>query len=192
MEQLATVETVEDSFDRALLSPLDPRGARMAYLVEPHPAGGARMYEAVLEGEGEETELVFQNIPEGREVRDRVLRAQPRMPDDIQPVRINKQDTGSFPIMLVGVALDDEITDSYNLIQNEIVRPLQRVDGVASVSSQGLQEKEVLIELELTLLGFRLPGSHGREAFLNFLELLSETSFLKLAGRFCFEVTLAE
>ncbi|MEE3330724.1 MAG: hypothetical protein VX246_07630 [Myxococcota bacterium] len=46
---VAHVGAVEDSFDRALLSPLDPRGARMAYLVEPHPAGGARMYEAVID-----------------------------------------------------------------------------------------------------------------------------------------------
>jgi len=46
---VARVGTVEDSFDRALLSPLDPRGGRMAYLVEAHPAGGARMYEAVID-----------------------------------------------------------------------------------------------------------------------------------------------
>ena len=46
---VARVGAVEDSFDRALVSPLDPRGARMAYLVEAHPAGGARMYEAVLD-----------------------------------------------------------------------------------------------------------------------------------------------
>lgn len=83
-----------------------------------------------------------------REVRDRVLRAQPRMPEDIEPVQIRKQDTGSFPIMVVGVAIDEEVTDSYNLIQREIIRPLQRVNGVASVSAQGLQEKEVLIELD--------------------------------------------
>jgi hypothetical protein len=46
---VAHVGAVEDSFERALVSPIDPRGTRMAYLVEPHPAGGARMYEAILD-----------------------------------------------------------------------------------------------------------------------------------------------
>ena len=46
---VAHVGSVEDSFDRALVTPIDPRGTRMAYLVEPHPAGGARMYEAILD-----------------------------------------------------------------------------------------------------------------------------------------------
>lgn len=83
-----------------------------------------------------------------RELRDRILRARTRMPDDIDPIRILKQDESSVPILVIGVAIDPTVTDSYNLIQREIVKPLQRVDGVASVRSQGLQEKEVLIELD--------------------------------------------
>ena len=83
-----------------------------------------------------------------REVRDRVLQAQPRLPDDLQPVRIRKQSSSSLPIMAVGVAIDPKVSDPYNLIQREIVQPLRRVEGVASVASPGLQEKEVLIELD--------------------------------------------
>ncbi len=83
-----------------------------------------------------------------RELRDRILRAKARMPDDIQPVQIFKEDADSLPILLIGVAIDPLVTDSYNLVQREIIRPLARVDGVASVQSQGLQEKEVLIELD--------------------------------------------
>ena len=83
-----------------------------------------------------------------REVRDRVERAKIRMPDDIDRVLIQKQDTASFPVFGIGLAIDPELTDSYNLIQNEIVLPLQRLDGVASVDAQGLEEKEILIELD--------------------------------------------
>ncbi len=83
-----------------------------------------------------------------REVRDRVLQAQPRLPTDLMPVRIRKQSSSSLPIMAVGVAIDPKVTDPYNLIQREIVQPLRRVEGVASVASPGLQEKEVLIELD--------------------------------------------
>ena len=83
-----------------------------------------------------------------RETRDRILRAQVRMPDDIDPIKILKLDSSSVPIMVLGVAIDPNVTDAYNLIQDEIVRPLSRVEGVASARSQGLQEKEVLVELD--------------------------------------------
>lgn len=83
-----------------------------------------------------------------REARDRVLRAQARLPEDIDPIRILKLDSSSVPIMVLGVAVDPNVTDAYNLLQDEIVRPLARVEGVASARSQGLQEKEVLIELD--------------------------------------------
>lgn len=83
-----------------------------------------------------------------RETRDRILRAKARMPDDIDPIKILKLDSSSVPIMVLGVAVDPSVTDAYNLLQDEIVRPLARVEGVASARSQGLLEKEVLIELD--------------------------------------------
>ncbi len=83
-----------------------------------------------------------------REVRDRVLRAGPRLPDDLEPIRFQKRSGASLPIMVLGVAIDPSVTDSYNLIQREIIRRLERVDGVASVQANGLSEKEVLIELD--------------------------------------------
>ena len=83
-----------------------------------------------------------------REIRDRVVRARPRMPDDLEPIRIRKFNESSVPVMVVGVALAPSVTDPYNLIQREIITPLQRVDGVASVQANGLQEKEIIIELD--------------------------------------------
>lgn len=83
-----------------------------------------------------------------REVRDGVLRARSRMPEDTEQVRILKQSSSSIPVMVIGIGVDPTVADPYNLIQQEIVRPLSRIDGVATVRSDGLQEKEVLIELD--------------------------------------------
>ena len=83
-----------------------------------------------------------------REVRDRVERAKARMPDDVDRVMIHKQDTGAIPVFAVGLGIDPDLTDTYDLIQNEIVLPLQRIDGVASIEANGLEEKEILIELD--------------------------------------------
>jgi hypothetical protein len=46
---VATLPPVEDRLDEALLSPLDPRGTRAAFLVSSHPSGGARMFEVLLD-----------------------------------------------------------------------------------------------------------------------------------------------
>ena len=83
-----------------------------------------------------------------REVRDGVLRARSRMPEDTEQVRILKQSSSSIPVMVIGVGVDPGVADPYSLIQQEIVRPLSRIDGVATVRSDGLQQKEVLIELD--------------------------------------------
>lgn len=104
-----------------------------------------------------------------REVRDRILRTQPRLPDDLQPVRIRKQSSSSLPIMAIGVAIDPKVTDPYNLIQREIVAPLSRLEGVASVVSPGLQEKEVLIELDR-----EKTAAAGLNIYLVGLELRSD------------------
>jgi HAE1 family hydrophobic/amphiphilic exporter-1 len=83
-----------------------------------------------------------------REVRDRVERARMLFPEDVDRTFIFKQDMSGIPLLAIGVAVDPDIRDYYNLIQKEIVLPLSRIDGVASVDAQGLIEKEVLIEID--------------------------------------------
>ena len=83
-----------------------------------------------------------------REVRDRVQRARARMPEDADRFFIRKDDPSGIPVAMVGLMIDPALADPYDLIQNAIVLPLSRIDGVASVDLQGLEEKEVLIELD--------------------------------------------
>lgn len=83
-----------------------------------------------------------------REVRDRVQRLRARLPDDADRVFIRKEDESGIPVVVVGLAIDPSVIDAWNLIQNEVILPLQRLDGVASVEADGLEEKEILIELD--------------------------------------------
>ncbi len=83
-----------------------------------------------------------------REVRDRVERAKARLPDEVDRVLIRKFDSASVPVYGLGLKIDPQLAGAYDLIQNEIVLPLQRIDGVASVDPHGLTEKEILIELD--------------------------------------------
>ncbi len=83
-----------------------------------------------------------------REARDRVERARIVMPRDVEQVFIDKADLSGIPVFMIGVAIDESVIDVYNLVNDEVILPLERIDGVASVTAQGLEEKEILIELD--------------------------------------------
>lgn len=83
-----------------------------------------------------------------REVRDRIERARRSFPEDADQVYVFKEDTSGIPVQVYGVAIDPTRQDAYDLIQRAIVRPLQRIEGVANVTTDGLEEKEILIELD--------------------------------------------
>ena len=98
---------------------------------------------------------VFMNFKSGtdmdvayREVRDRVERARARLPEDADRISIRKEDQSGIPVFVMGLAVDPELADPYNLIQNEVVMRIERLDGVASVEVNGLLEKEIFIELD--------------------------------------------
>ena len=83
-----------------------------------------------------------------REVRDRIERARVRFPSEIDRTYIHKDDVSGFPIYAIGIAVDPEVKNSYDLIQHQVIQPLERVDGVASINVFGVEEKEILIELD--------------------------------------------
>ena len=91
-----------------------------------------------------------------REVRDRVQRARQQFPDDADRVYIRKEDASGIPVCVIGLAVDPTLADRYNLIKYEVIQRLERIDGVANVGADGLEEKEILIELDR-----RKTESHG-------------------------------
>jgi hypothetical protein len=50
-EVVATLPPLEDDLSGAMISAIDPRGTRVAYVVEANPAGGARLFEVMLDEE---------------------------------------------------------------------------------------------------------------------------------------------
>ncbi len=83
-----------------------------------------------------------------REVRDRIERARRSFPDDVDRVFIRKEDPSGIPVQVYGIAVDADLEEIWDLVQQRIVRPIERIDGVASVELNGLEEKEILIELD--------------------------------------------
>ncbi|HAV64308.1 MAG TPA: acriflavin resistance protein [Verrucomicrobiales bacterium] len=100
-----------------------------------------------------------------REVRDRLQRAKALFPEDVERTYIFKEDSSGIPVAAVGLAIDPSLTDYYTLVNKEVIERLQRIDGVAKVEANGLEEKAIIIELDK-----RLADAHG----LNIYELAQD------------------
>jgi HAE1 family hydrophobic/amphiphilic exporter-1 len=82
-----------------------------------------------------------------REVRDRMERASLRFPEGTNPYRISKRGGGiSTTVGRMVIGYDDD-ADHYAVIEQHIIKPLQRIDGIADVDV-GIRQKEIQIEVD--------------------------------------------
>ena len=81
------------------------------------------------------------------QLRDRLDRVTAELPDDFRTLRIRKWTTDDMPIMWMGFPLNEEPVDLYARIQENVVRRLEQLDGVASVQLWGLPAPRIEIAL---------------------------------------------
>ena len=88
------------------------------------------------------------------EVREAVERARPRLPEGIGFVRVEGDISGPADgAMLQGrISAERDLSESWDLLDRRIKRPIERIKGVGSVSLYGVEQQEVFIELDLGAL----------------------------------------
>ncbi|NKB68549.1 MAG: MMPL family transporter [Candidatus Latescibacteria bacterium] len=114
------------------------------------------------------------------ELRDRMDRVMPDLPDEVERIAVRHWDSEDWPIIWMGVSLDQEVTDPFFLVDTHLRPALQRIEGVGNVEIHGSEGKQVRIEvdqertrshgispLEMTTRlrreNFTLSGGHVRE-----------------------------
>lgn len=81
------------------------------------------------------------------DVRDRLDRVIPRLPEDADRPRLFKFDPSSAPIMALGIYGEVDPLFLRQLIDEQLAYRLERVDGVASVDVWGGVEREIQVNL---------------------------------------------
>ncbi len=81
------------------------------------------------------------------DVRDRLDRVIPRLPEDAERPRLFKFDPSSFPIMFLGLYGNVDPVYLRRLIDEQLTYRLERIDGVASVDIWGGVEREIQVNL---------------------------------------------
>lgn len=89
------------------------------------------------------------------DIRERIDRTRDELPEDVDRVMLsenwNPRETGET-ILEARIASGRDLSKSYELLQRKIVRPLERIPGVAVASLDGVNPREVRVNLELAKL----------------------------------------
>lgn len=89
------------------------------------------------------------------ELRDRIERVRPDLPDFVNSVFISAESNFDDPMMEMQISSGTDLAEDYYLIQDRIVRKIERIEGVARVELDGVapHEIEVAVDLEATSRG---------------------------------------
>ena len=81
------------------------------------------------------------------DLRDRMDRLMPEMPDDLEQIYVRRFDENDIPIMYLVLHIPDTITDKYHVAETLIAPAFRRVEGVGNVEINGIRSKEIQVEL---------------------------------------------
>jgi hydrophobic/amphiphilic exporter-1 (mainly G- bacteria), HAE1 family len=81
------------------------------------------------------------------EARDKIDAIRADLPGDLQRYFVLKFSTSDQPVLQLRISSDGDLSNSYELLDRKLKRPLERLPGVAKVAIQGVAPPEVQIEL---------------------------------------------
>ena len=82
------------------------------------------------------------------QLRDRMERVRPDLPDDLERTYIRKWNNDDDPVIWLSLSYDKSIDDPFFLIEQYIKKPMERIDGVANLEINGVDEKSVQIRVK--------------------------------------------
>jgi HAE1 family hydrophobic/amphiphilic exporter-1 len=82
------------------------------------------------------------------DIRDRLDRIVPRLPDDVDRPRLWKFDLASFPILILGASSDLDPIQMRRIIDDQVKYRLERVRGVAVVDVWGGLDREIHVDID--------------------------------------------
>ena len=82
------------------------------------------------------------------DVRDKLDMVESMLPDDSENPIIFKFSTDMIPILILSVEAKESMAGLYKILDDNIVNPLARVDGVGSVSISGAPKREIHIYVD--------------------------------------------
>jgi len=86
------------------------------------------------------------------DLRDQIKRFESYLPEEAEDPIVFKFNMGQFPILFGGITADMPTVELKDLIENEVAPRLERIEGVASVTVQSMDVREILVNIDKTAL----------------------------------------
>lgn len=127
------------------------------------------------------------------DVRDKLNLVKAQLPRDANDPIIMKFTTDMIPVITIAATADKSIPALYRLLDDNIVNPLARIDGVGSVSISGAPEREIEVyvdpvkleayHLTIEAIGQKI-GAENLNTTAGDLDIGNETYSLRVEGEF--------
>ncbi|MBT8066408.1 MAG: efflux RND transporter permease subunit [Gammaproteobacteria bacterium] len=88
----------------------------------------------------------------GIEARAKVDGIRHLLPDDVRRIFVFTGSLGDQPVLQLRISSDRDLSDSYDLLDRLLKRPLERLDGVSRVELHGVDPREIRILMKPDLL----------------------------------------
>lgn len=88
------------------------------------------------------------------EVREAVERARPRLPEEVDHISVEGEIDGPAGGAIIEgrISATRDLSESWDLLERRILRPLERIKGVARVRLYGVERRQVRIDLDFSAL----------------------------------------
>lgn len=82
------------------------------------------------------------------DVREKLDMIRERLPEEAENPIIFKFDLDMFPIMIIAITAEDSYPDLQDIVDDQVVDPLKRVNGVAAATPRGGLERQIRVDID--------------------------------------------
>ena len=83
------------------------------------------------------------------ELREKLERARPDLPEDVDRIQIMNFSTEDIPILDATISAKRDLRNAYDFLDVKVKKPIERVPGVGEVELWGVQRQQLDIYLRL-------------------------------------------
>ncbi|MEM9183619.1 MAG: efflux RND transporter permease subunit [Pseudomonadota bacterium] len=117
------------------------------------------------------------------EARERLDAIRDELPADVRRINVFKFSSGDQAMLTLRISSQRDLSEAYDMLTRNLVRPIERLEGVARVELEGVEPREIRIELSadrVDALGVDLEKLSARLQAANFA---ASAGMINEAGR---------
>ncbi|MCL1077583.1 efflux RND transporter permease subunit [Parashewanella spongiae] len=108
----------------------------------------------------------------GLEAREKIDAVSHLLPDDVERIFVQQFSTADMSILTIRISSQRELSGAFDLLDKQLKRPLERIDGISRVALYGVEKKQIEVRLnaeKLLATGMSMAELNRKMASQNFV-----------------------